>query len=532
MKRALLLSLALVCLWIFAFSGCSPRVDPARTDTSGTAPADTSETDDGGLYHTVIFDSRGGTAVESQQVLDGNPVLRPEVPVREGYFLNGWYTDEAATENEWNFDTDRVMEDITLYAGWTSEESLEPTASLVYELNEEGDGYTVTDFTGEETQLVIPAEYNGLPVTAVQGQYGTGAFARTSITSVVIPDSILEIGQNTFYNCTELVTVTISAGSSLTTIGNNAFSGCSSLENLYLPAGVENIGESAFNNCGALKEFTVAQGNTAYRSENGHLIESATNTLIRGGHNAIVPDGVTAIAQAAFRRTSGITELYIPASVVHIGNYFIADSSITAILYQGTETQWNAIDKSDTMWNHGNREVVVTYSAEVPQDAADILVVYFSNTGNTKGVAQYIAEATGGTLWEIVPEIPYTQADLDYSNSSCRANREQNDPDSRPVIANEVENFEEYDTVFIGYPIWWGDAPRIVQTFLESYDFSDMDVYTFSTSSSSSGSGAFRALCDEYTQIHFIENRHFTRNTLSDAQTLVNEWLLALGLVG
>ena len=64
---------------------------------------------------------------------------------------------------------------------------------------------------------------------------------------------------------------------------------------------------------------------------------------------------------------------------------------------------------------------------------------------------RYIAEATGGTLWEIVPEIPYTP-DLDYSNSSCRANREQNDPDSRPVIANEVENFEEYDTVFIGYP--------------------------------------------------------------------------------
>ena len=207
-KKIIFLALAFFCALAVAFAGCAPKAQlPAEEQT----------------YYTVTFDSRGGTAVASQQVLDGNPVLRPEVPVREGYFLNGWYTDETATENEWNFDTDRVMEDITLYAGWTSEESLESTASLVYELNEEGDGYTVTDFTGEETQLIIPAEYNGLPVTAVQGQYGTGAFARTSITSVVIPDSILEIGQNTFNNCTELVTVTISAGSSLTTIGNNAF---------------------------------------------------------------------------------------------------------------------------------------------------------------------------------------------------------------------------------------------------------------------------------------------------------------------
>lgn len=194
------------------FAGCSPDA-PVQSD---------------GAHHTVTFDSRGGTAVESQQVLDGNTVRRPETPARDGYLLNGWYTDATASDGEWHFETDRVTSDLTLYAGWTLQSDLTPTASLVFELNDEGDGYTVTD-VGEETQIVIPAEYNGLPVTSIQGHYGTGAFARTAVTIAYIPDSIEVIGQNTFHNCSDLVSVVISASSHLTAIGNNAFSGCSSL---------------------------------------------------------------------------------------------------------------------------------------------------------------------------------------------------------------------------------------------------------------------------------------------------------------
>ena len=502
--------------------------DTSETDTSEADTSDnTLETNGGNQYHTVTFDSRGGSSVESQRVLDGNPVVRPEPPMLDGYFLNGWYKDEEATGDEWDFDTDRVTEDITLYAGWTPEESLEPTASLVYELNDSADGYTVTD-VGEETQIVIPSEYNGLPVTAIQGQYGTGAFARTDITSVVIPDSVEIIGQNTFNNCSYLETVIISANSNLTAIGNNAFSGCSSLVSIYIPAGVVTIGDSAFNNCGELEEFIVAPENPVYRSENGHLIESSTNTLIRGGHNAVIPESVTSIAQAAFRRTSGITELYIPTSVESIGNYFIADSTITTILYQGTEDEWNAVEMSD-MWNYGNRDVSLEYSSEHPQDTYDILVVYFSNTGNTESVARYIADATGGTLWKIEAADPYTEEDLDYYTGG-RADSEQGNPDVRPEIADLIENFDEYEAVFIGHPIWHGIAPRIIQTFLESYDFEDKDVYTFSTSGSSGGSGAFNALRSEYTGINLIENLHFTRSTLSAAQTLVREWITGLGL--
>lgn len=406
--------------------------------------------------------------------------------------------------------------------------NLTPTEGFVFELNEEGNGYTVTDFTGEATQIVVPAEYEGLPVTAIQGDYGTGALSRTDINSVVIPDSVEVIGQNSFNNCSELVSVEISANSSLTAIGNNAFSGCSSLGSFYIPAGMTSLGDNVFNNCGSLREFTVAAGNTVYRAENGHLIENATNMLIRGVNNPVVPESVTSIAQAAFRRASGITQLYIPASIESIGNYFIADSTITTILYAGTEGHWSAIEMTD-MWNYGNREVMVEYSADIPQDMGEILVVYFSATGNTEGVAEYIAEATGGTLWEIEAADPYTEEDLEYYTGG-RADREQDDESCRPEIAGAVVDFARYDTVFIGHPIWHGIAPRIIQTFIESYDFAGKDVYTFSTSASSSGNAAFNALAREYASINIIENLHFTSRNLANAQTLVSEWIAGLGL--
>lgn len=113
------------------------------------------------------------------------------------------------------------------------------------------------------------------------------------------------------------------------------------------------------------------------------------------------------------------------------------------------------------------------------------LVVYFSCTNTTKGVAEKIADIVGGDIYRIVPETPYTSADLDYNIASSRANLEQNDPSSRPVINGKVENIEDYDIVFIGYPIWWGKAPQIIYTFLESYDLSGKTVVPFCTSGSS-----------------------------------------------
>lgn len=111
---------------------------------------------------------------------------------------------------------------------------------------------------------------------------------------------------------------------------------------------------------GASIDFTVDGENAAYRSENGHLIERATETLVRGGQSSVVPNGIKAIAQAAFRRASSITELTVPSSVVSIGNYIVSDSTIAKIVYQGSENDWNEIEKGN-MWNSGNRDIVVEF---------------------------------------------------------------------------------------------------------------------------------------------------------------------------
>lgn len=159
-----------------------------------------------------------------------------------------------------------------------------------------------------------------------------------------------------------------------------------------------------------------------------------------------------------------------------------------------------------------------------------VLVAYFSNTGNTEGVAEHIAEATGGDLREIVPEVPYTSADLDYGDDDSRANVEQNDPEARPEISGGAWDLSGYERVFIGYPIWWGDAPRIIQTFIESNDLSGKTVYVFSTSGSSSGNGAYSALSEDYPDVDFGGNIHFTSSQLSDAEARVSEWISGLDL--
>ena len=116
--------------------------------------------------------------------------------------------------------------------------------------------------------------------------------------------------------------------------------------------------------------------------------------------------------------------------------------------------------------------------------AKNVLIAYFSCTGTTAGIAERIAEETGGTLHEIQPAVPYTEEDLDYY-SGGRADQEQADPAARPAIANSVENMQDYDIVFLGYPIWHGQAPKIIYTFLESYDFSGKTIIPFCTSGSS-----------------------------------------------
>lgn len=114
-----------------------------------------------------------------------------------------------------------------------------------------------------------------------------------------------------------------------------------------------------------------------------------------------------------------------------------------------------------------------------------ILTAYFSASGKTAEAARTLAEAAGADLYEIRPETPYTKADLDWTDSTSRSSVEMNDPSFRPAIADKDADIDAYDVIFLGFPIWWYTAPTIINTFLESYDFSGKTIVLFATSGSS-----------------------------------------------
>ena len=163
------------------------------------------------------------------------------------------------------------------------------------------------------------------------------------------------------------------------------------------------------------------------------------------------------------------------------------------------------------------------------QDAQEhkILVAYFSATGTTKGVAEHIANGLNADIYEIVPEDPYTDADLNYNDNNSRTTIEMNDPNARPAISGSVENMEQYDIIFVGYPIWWGEAPRIVSTFMESYDFSGKTIVPFCTSGGS-GIGSSASNLERLTSgATWLDGRRLNG---SDSQDTVMEWVNGLGL--
>lgn len=113
------------------------------------------------------------------------------------------------------------------------------------------------------------------------------------------------------------------------------------------------------------------------------------------------------------------------------------------------------------------------------------LVAYFSASGVTAKVAENLAETIGADIFCVEPEIPYTKSDLDWTNKKSRSSIEMNDPTSRPSIKDKRDNMGDYDTVFVGFPIWWYVAPTIINTFLESYDFTGKTIIPFATSGGS-----------------------------------------------
>ena len=150
-----------------------------------------------------------------------------------------------------------------------------------------------------------------------------------------------------------------------------------------------------------------------------------------------------------------------------------------------------------------------------------VLVAYFSATGNTERAAQLVAEATGGTLHKITPVEAYTSNDLNWHDENSRSSVEMNDKSARPAIIADLENANSYDTIFIGYPIWWNEAPRIINTFIEKYSFAGKRVIPFATSGGSSISNSATQLRRSYPDIDWGEALLLNRATNDD----IKNWI-------
>lgn len=155
------------------------------------------------------------------------------------------------------------------------------------------------------------------------------------------------------------------------------------------------------------------------------------------------------------------------------------------------------------------------------------LVVYFSCTNTTKGIADRIVEVTDAATWRINPEVAYTSEDLNYNNSSSRANREQNDPSACPAIKGKCENLADYNVVFLGYPIWWGKAPKVIFTFLESHDLAGKTVVPFCTSHSSGIGSSDTELHRLAAGAEWKQGRRFGGN---ESKETIEQWIESMEL--
>ena len=151
------------------------------------------------------------------------------------------------------------------------------------------------------------------------------------------------------------------------------------------------------------------------------------------------------------------------------------------------------------------------------------LVVYFSATGTTAKAARTIADVTGGTLYEIVPQQAYTADDLDWNDKQSRSSVEMNNPQARPALKDTKQDVAAYDVIFIGYPIWWDQAPRIINTFIESHDLKGKTLVPFATSGGSGISNSLKELKRTYPDLEWQGGKLLNRASRNTVQNWVND---------
>lgn len=159
------------------------------------------------------------------------------------------------------------------------------------------------------------------------------------------------------------------------------------------------------------------------------------------------------------------------------------------------------------------------------KESGNVLVVYFSHTGNTETVANFIHEIMGGDIVKLETEEQYTD---NYNDLLDIAQEEQNE-NARPVLSTQIDNMEDYDTIFLGYPIWWGDMPMALYTFLDEYDLSGKIIAPFTTSGGSGLSGTPENIKDEEANATVTEGLSIRDDDVENSQSEVNEWLYEIG---
>lgn len=196
---------------------------------------------------------------------------------------------------------------------------------------------------------------------------------------------------------------------------------------------------------------------------------------------------------------------------------------------QTTETTVLESEPTESETTESKTGTTEEAEANTDEESGKVLVVYYSATGHTKAVAEVIADETGADLFEVVPAELYTDEDLDWTESDSRVSIEHDNPDARAVelVADTVENWDEYDTVYIGAPIWWGIAAWPVDTFVKANDFTGKTVIPFMTASSSGLGQSGELLAQMAGAGDWLEGECFRSNVAEDD---VREWIGTLGL--
>lgn len=189
-----------------------------------------------------------------------------------------------------------------------------------------------------------------------------------------------------------------------------------------------------------------------------------------------------------------------------------------------------SVPESETAQPGETEETEPAPETDTETEGAKILVAYFSATNTTEGVAGHISNGLNADLYEIVPEEPYTDADLNYNDDNSRSTLEMNDSSARPAISGSVENMEQYDIVLIGYPNWWYSCPMALLSFIESNDFSGKQIYLFC----SHGTGGLARSVQDITAV--LPDGNISENVFdayeeesADSREAVREWLKEIG---